>query len=167
MIVSLIVAMDENRGIGIENRLPWRLADDLQRLKTLTWGHHIIMGRKTHESIGRPLPGRVNIVVTRNPDYQAEGCRVVHSVAEALDLAEENGEEEAFVFGGESIFAAALPLARRIYLTRVHASTPTDVFFPPFDESQWEITHRSYHEADERNEFATTFEVLERKTPRP
>ena len=167
MIVSLIVAMDEKGGIGIENRLPWRLPDDLQRLKFLTMGHHIIMGRKTHESIGRALLGRINIVVTRNPAYQAEGCQVVHSVTEALALAEKNGEQEAFIFGGESIFAEAFPLAQRIYLTRVHANTPTDVFFPAFNASEWEVIHSSHHEADDRNEFSTTYEVLERKLPHP
>jgi dihydrofolate reductase len=163
MQLSLVVAMDESRAIGQQNRLPWRLSDDLRRFKALTTGHHIIMGRKTHESIGRPLPGRVNLVITRQADYRAEGCTVVHSLPTALQLAAQAGETEAFVIGGAQLFHLALPLADRLYLTRVHTIIPgADVFFPPFDLSDWRLLAAELHPADERNEFSFTFQTLER-----
>src|SRR5210317_2069393 len=117
MIISQIVAMDENRAIGVHNRVPWHLPDDLKRFKTLTMEHHIIMGRKTYESIGNPLPGRTNVVITRKQDYQPDGCLVVHSVAEAIDLAENRGETETFIIGGGEIFKQSLELTDRIYLS--------------------------------------------------
>lgn len=162
MIVSLLVAMDEQRGIGVDGRLPWHLSDDLKRFKALSMGHHLIMGRKTWESIGRPLPGRVTIVVTRNPNYTAEGCLVAHSLEEALALAQAGGEDEIFVIGGGEIFAQALPLADRIYLTRVHTTSAVDVSFPEFDLEDWNAVESSEHPADGKNDFPTTFQVLER-----
>ena len=158
MIVSIIVAMDENGGIGIENRLPWRLLDDLRNFKQLTMGHHIIIGRKTYESVGRPLPGRTNIVVTRNPEFRAQGCLIAHSLAEALTLAQERGEDEVFICGGASLYAQALQDADHIYLTRAHAQIRADAFFPQFDETGWEEKSIYHHEADERNEYPFTFQ---------
>lgn len=152
--------MDENGGIGKDNRLPWHLSADLKRFKSITMGHHIIMGRKTYESIGKPLPGRTNIVVTRNPDYEAEGCIVVHSLDAALDLARENGEDEAFITGGREIFAQALETADRIYLTRVHAVVPADVYFPDFDQGEWSEVDSHYHPADEVNDYPFTMKLL-------
>jgi dihydrofolate reductase len=162
MIISLLAAMDEQDGIGQDNRLPWHLSTDLKRFKALTMGHHILMGRKTYESIGRALPGRVNVIITRSPDYQAEGCVIAHSLREALSIAELAGESEAFVIGGGQIFAQALPLADRIYLTRVHTVSEADVFFPTFDESSWSIKEASEISADESNDFPSSYEVLEK-----
>lgn len=163
MIVSLIVAMDEKGGIGKTGALPWRLPADLRRFKQLTMGHHLIMGRKTYQSIGRPLPGRTMIVVTRNREYQPEGCLVLGSFEAALDLARERGETEVFVIGGSEIFAQALPIADRLYLTRVHAAVQTDVSFPPFNEEAWVEKGRQLHPADEHNPYASTFRILERR----
>jgi dihydrofolate reductase len=163
MIVSLLVAMDEGGGIGKEGKIPWRLSADLRRFKSLTMGHFILMGRKTYESIGRPLPGRASVVITHNPAYQAEGCLVAYSLEEALRLAETGSESEAFVIGGGEIFVLALPVANRIYLTRVHARTDCDVFFPALDFSEWRELDRIEQEANEKNQFSFTYQVLERK----
>jgi dihydrofolate reductase len=165
VIVSLLVAMDERRGIGIENRLPWRLSADLRQFKALTMGHHLIMGRKTFESIGRPLPGRTSIVVTRNPAFLPKGCLLANSLESALDLARARGEDEAFVIGGGQIFARALPFADRIYLTQVHATGKADVFFPEFSLEDWVELNSYEHPADEKNEHAFTFRLLERRWP--
>lgn len=171
MIVSLIVAMEEIGGIGRENRVPWHLSTDLRQFKKLTLGHHLIMGRKTYESIGRPLPGRITIVVTRNPDYSVSNCPassqveclIVHSLEAALQLAAEKGEEEAFIIGGGEIFAQSLAIADRIYLTQVHTQGKMDVFFPPFDEQAWVVQESFYQPADEKNEFPFTFKLLIKK----
>ena len=163
MIVSLLVAMDEQRGIGIDNRLPWHLSADLRHFKARTMGHHLIMGRKTFESIGRPLPGRTIIVVSRNPGYRPEGSLSAASLEEALSLARAQGEDEAFVVGGSEIFTLALPFADRIYLTEVHAVTAADVFFPEFDLDDWVETSSFFHPTDEKNDYAFTFRQLERK----
>lgn len=162
MILSIIAALDERGGIGHHGRLPWRLAADMRRFKAITIGHHIIMGRKTWEAINRPLPGRTMIVVTRKPDYQATGCIVVHSFFEALELAKERKEEEVFIIGGGELYQLALPLADRIYLTRVHTSVPADVYFPEFDRANWVVTHSQEVSSGENDEFSTTFYVLER-----
>jgi dihydrofolate reductase len=164
MIISLLVAMDEKNGIGKDNHLPWHLSADLKRFKALTMGHHVIMGRKTYESIGRPLPGRTMVIITRSPDYQAEGCLVTHSLEEALDIARQAGETEAFVIGGGQIFAQALPLADRIYLTRVHTVSEADVFFPPLDIEDWSIQDTSGVPADDKNQFSSTYMVLQKRT---
>lgn len=163
MIVSLIVAMDERRGIGINNQLPWRLSADLKRFRALTMGHHLIAGRKTWESIGRPLPGRQMIVVTRDRDYKAESCLVVHSIAEALALAEARKETEVFIIGGAELYAQTISRVDRFYLTQVHAEVVADTFFPAFDVTAWRERETTHHEADEKNQYACTFKVLERK----
>jgi dihydrofolate reductase len=162
MKVCLIVAMDEARGIGNKNRLPWRLPDDLQRFKTVTMGHHIVMGRKTYQSIGRALPGRVNIILTRNRSFQAKGCAITHSLEEALMIAKEQGEEEVFVIGGAEIYSEAIAIADRIYLTIVHTQSKTDAQFPKFDPSEWVTISEEYKPSDEANEFSTTFKILEK-----
>lgn len=162
MIVSLIVAMDENRGIGKNGALPWHLGDDLQRFKRLSWGHHLLMGRKTYQSIGRALPGRTSIILTRQRDFQAPGCLVVGSLADGLREAEEKGENEVFVIGGGQIFRQALPAADRLYLTQVHARLDCDVFFPPLNESEWLELERSEYPADAKNDYPSTYSVLER-----
>jgi len=152
--------MDEMGGIGKDNRLPWHLSSDLKRFKQLTLGHHLLMGRKTYETIGRPLPGRTTIVITRNPQYQAAGCLVAPSLEEALGLARENGETEAFIAGGGEIFTLALPLADRIYLTRVHAQVEADVFFPPFSLEGWRQIETIEQPADEKNDYPAKFILL-------
>jgi len=158
---SLIVAMDRNRVIGNGGRLPWHLPADLQRFKTLTMGHHIIMGRRTWESIGRLLPGRVSIVITRNLEYSAPGALLANSVREALALA--NTDDEPFVIGGAQIFRAALPLARRIYLTEVLGEFPGDVWFPELPAHEWQQVHTEHHGATEL-EPAWDFSIYQRVT---
>ena len=160
MIISLIVAMDRQRGIGIGNKLLWRLSADLKKFRELTWGHHIIVGRKTFESIGKPLPGRQTIIVTRDKDYQAEDCLVVHSVEEAIALARARGESEVFVCGGAEVYAQALALADRIYLTLVETEVAADTFFPAWDSSAWIEQEVSSHAADEKNQYPFTFKLL-------
>ena len=163
MIISLIVAMDENGGIGKQNRLPWRLSSDLRRFKALTMGHHLIMGRKTYDSIGRSLPGRSMIVITRNPEFEAVDGFIVNSLNEGIALAREQGEEEVFIIGGGEIFSQALPFADRIYLTRVHTFGTADTYFPELNPLDWTIASRERHEADLKDEYATTFMTLLRK----
>ena len=163
MIVSIIVAVSENGGIGLEGGIPWRLSTDLKLFKKTTMGHHLILGRKTYESIGKPLPGRRMVVITRKKDYQAEGCDVVHSLNEALELARANGETEAFVAGGAEIYAQALPQADRMYYTRVLAEVEADTFFPDFKEDEWEVVESKEYPVSEGDEFGFRWEVLKRK----
>jgi len=162
MIISLVVAMDEKRGIGIDGGLPWHLPAELKNFKSLTMGHHIIMGRKTYESIGRPLPGRIMVVVTRNPAYQAEGCLIVHSLEEAIQKAQESDEDEAFIIGGGEIFNEAIDLADRIYLTLVHTATEADVFFPVLKPGHWVEIESQEHKADSKNLIPYTILILAR-----
>ncbi len=141
MKIAIIVAMTEKRVIGKENRLPWRIPEDLKRFKKLTMGHTVIMGRKTFESIGKPLPGRANVVISRNPDFQAPGTVIIRSLEEALDRC--RNEDEVFVIGGSSLYRAALPLADRLYVTLVHGDFEGDTYFPDFDlEKDFRITER-------------------------
>jgi dihydrofolate reductase len=158
---SLVVAMARNRVIGRDNRLPWRLPADLAYFKQVTLGHPVVMGRRTHESIGRPLPGRHNIVVSRNPGYRAAGCTVVGSLDEAWKAA--GDAEEVCVIGGSSLFAEALPLADRIHLTEVLADVAGDTFFPDFDRSQWSEREVARHGADERHDYPFRIVVLDRR----
>ncbi|MBI1761807.1 MAG: dihydrofolate reductase [Acidobacteria bacterium] len=162
MIVSLIAALDRRRGIGKDNQLPWRLPADMKRFRELTLGHHLIVGRKTYESIGKPLPGRTLIIVTRQPDVQVKGCLVVDSVAEALALANTRGEQEVFVIGGAEIYAQTLAQADRLYLTFVEAEVAADTFFPVFAADDWQEVERSTHAADEKHQYAFTFVTLTR-----
>jgi len=162
VIVSIIAAMDKERGIGVDNKLPWRLSADLKRFRELTMGHHIIVGRKTFESIGKPLPGRQMIIVTRDRSYEAEGCEVVHSIEDAMKLARDRGESEAFICGGAEIYAESIAIADRIYLTLVDAEVPADTFFPKFDEGEWSERESFYHPADDRNQYPFTFKMLVR-----
>jgi len=161
MIISLIVAMDQSRGIGNKGKVLWRLSTDLRRFKALTLGHHVIMGRKTHQSIGRALPGRVNLVVSRNINYKASGCLLVASLDIALETARLAGEEETFIIGGASIYAQALPVAQRIYLTLVHTTLPADVFFPSFDANKWKTIIHEEVPASEKDQFAYTYFMME------
>lgn len=162
MIVAVLAAVDESGGIGIHNRLPWHLPNDLKRFKSLTMGHHLIAGRKTYQSIGRSLPGRTMIVVTRQAGFMAPDCLVASSLKQALRLARERDETQVFIIGGGQIFAQALALADRMYLTRVHTRSQADVFFPAFDASEWTVVRSEEHSADERHAYAYTFVDLER-----
>lgn len=160
-LVSMIVAMAQNGVIGRDNSLPWRLPEDLRRFKAITMGKPILMGRKTFESIGKPLPGRLNFVLTRNRDWHAEGVVVVNSVEEALRNV--RGTDELIAIGGAEIYRLFMPFARRIYLTQVHAEVEGDTVFPDFDPTQWMDVEYSEHPADEKNNYDVTFVTLERK----
>lgn len=160
MLVSLIVAMDEDGVIGRDNALPWHLPDDLKRFKALTMGKPLLMGRKTFESIGKPLPGRLNLVLTRSAGWHHEGVVTVRSMEEALQRAGE--ASELVVIGGEEVFRLALPLARRIYMTDVHARVGGDARFAAFDRTAWQVTGHGTRPADERHAHAMTFSTLER-----
>jgi dihydrofolate reductase len=161
MTISIIVAMTPDRVIGRGNALPWRLPADLRRFKRLTLGHHLLVGRKTWESIGRPLPGREMVVITRRRDYRIEGAVVAHSVDEALAIARQNGEDEVFVAGGEEIYRQTLAKADRLYLTVVDATCEGDAFFPPHDPSAWTEVEREDRAADERNPHPVSFITYE------
>jgi dihydrofolate reductase len=160
MIVSIIAAMERKRGIGVDNKLPWRLSADLKRFRALTMGHHVIVGRKTFESIGRLLPGRRMIVVTRDGAYKPEGCDVAQSVEEAINLARERGESEVFICGGAEIYAQSIQIADRMYLTFVDAEVAADTFFPEFDELEWSERESFYQPADEKNQYSFTFKLM-------
>lgn len=167
MRIALIVAMARNRVIGRNNRLPWYLPEELQYFKQATMGKSIIMGRRTHESIGRPLPGRSNIVVTRDPAWSAEGVSVVHSLEEAFEQAERqaliDGTEECVVIGGAQLYAEALPEADRLYMTEVHAEVDGDTFFPEVDLSLWDEVSRVDHAGgEEANRYPYSIVVYDR-----
>jgi dihydrofolate reductase len=166
MVVSLIWAMADNRVIGIENRLPWKLPADMQWFRKNTMGKPIIMGRLTFESFGaKALPGRRNIIISRDTDYRADEnsdeIEVYNSIEAALDAVK--GVEEAMIIGGMSLYKQALPLADRLYMTLIHADLKGDAWFPEFDTGQWSQTERLDHEADERNHYSYSFVVLNRK----
>lgn len=165
MIISHIAAMAENRVIGKDNDLPWRLPDDMKFFMQTTKGHHVIMGRKNYDSLHdkfKPLPHRTNIVVTRQKNFTAPGCIVVNSVDEAIDIAKKNNEQEAFVIGGAEIYKLTLPFTNRIYLTEIHASVKGDTFYPEFSKSEWKEVSRIPHSADERHPFSFDFVIYER-----
>jgi dihydrofolate reductase len=163
MIISLLVAMDQNRGIGIGNQLPWHLSTDLKRFKSLTMGHHMVMGRKTFESIGKPLPGRTTIIITHDPAYHSEGCLITHSINDALSLAKTRGEKEVFIIGGGNVFSQVLKIADRLYITQVNAHQRADVFFPEYNEQEWEEVESAFQAADDRNQYSSTYRYLIKK----
>ena len=160
---SIIVAIEENNGIGYQNQMPWHLPAELKLFKQLTMGHHLIMGRKTFEAIGKPLPGRTTIIVTRNPNYVVSGCQIAHSLEQALQIAQNAHVEEVFICGGQSIYEEALKTADRLYLTRIHDEYPTDIFFPNFETADWQEISSDFHPADEKNPSAFTFFVYDRR----
>lgn len=165
MRIALIAAAAENDVIGKDNDLPWHLPDEFGHFKRTTSGHHVIMGRRTWESQNcKALPRRVNIVVTSQAGYEAPGARVAQSLDEALALAREAGEDEAFVMGGAGLYAEGLPIADRLYFTRVHAELDGDTRFPAFDLADWRELERVEHAADERHAHAFTIFVYERRT---
>ena len=163
MIVSMIAAASENHVIGKDNDMVWRMPSDLKYFMDTTTGHHIIMGRKNFESIGkRPLKNRTNVVITRSEHYEAPGSVVVGSLEEALVLARNNGDDEAMIIGGGEIYKLGLPFADRIYLTRIHESFEGDVYFPEFDMDEWREVSKQENKADEKNPYDYTFLIYER-----
>lgn len=164
--VTLVVAAALNGVIGRDGGLPWHLPADLAHFKRVTLGRPVLMGRRTHESIGRPLPGRLNLVLSRDPDYRPDGCRRVGSMDEAAALAAAEGADELMVIGGAGVYAEALPRADRILLTRVHAAPRGDTFLPAIDPGEWRETDRQERPADDRNPFALSFIQLRRRDRR-
>jgi len=165
MKLALIVAAARNRAIGLNNKMPWHLPEDLKYFKRVTMGKPVIMGRNTFESIGRPLPGRPNIVISRNADYKADGITLVGSLDAALQAAARllpPGVDEVMVIGGAQIYAQALPQATRLYLTEVDAEPEADAFFPAIDSAEWSEVERESYAACERNPYAYSFVVLEK-----
>lgn len=162
-MISFIVAMDNNRLIGKNNDLPWHLPADLKYFKRITMGHPIVMGRKTFESIGRILPGRENIVITRNKDFSYEGCTIFHSIDAFLDRIQSDESEEYFVIGGSEIFHALFPKADRLYITKINDEFEGDTYFPPFSLDEWELVSQEKGPKDEKNPFDYEFLVFDRK----
>ncbi|WP_353481269.1 dihydrofolate reductase [Haliscomenobacter sp.] len=162
MIVSTIVAAAKNRVIGMHNQIPWYLPADLKYFKKTTLNHHVIMGRNTFESIGRPLPNRTNIIVTRDLFFVSTDCLVAHSINEALELAYDNGETEAFIIGGGQIYTQSQQYWDKIYLTEVNLEPEGEVFFPEIDLKKWKLRFKEPHLADEKNEMDYIFKVYER-----
>lgn len=163
MLISIIVAVSKNGAIGKDNQLLWRLPEDLKRFKKLTLGHPIIMGRKTFDSIGKPLPGRKSIVITRNPDFQFDDVIVVNSVNEALSEAKKLHSEEAFIIGGGEVYKLALSLADKLYITEVETEIDGDTYFKIDQPENWVVTERTVHQADDRHDFGYNFVNYEKK----
>ena len=160
MKLSIVVAIAGNGVIGKDGGLPWRLPADLAHFREITMGHPIVMGRLTHESIGRPLPGRPNIVVSSTPSYRAEGCQVISTLDALGDISSKTGE--FMIIGGARLYEESLAVASRLYLTEVHAEPDGDVFFPDYDRSAWKESAREFHQADDRNEYDYSYVVLDR-----
>ena len=167
MKIAMIAAVAENNAIGINNKMPWYLPGDLRYFKAITMGKAIIMGRKTFDSLRKPLPGRTNIVITRDQNWQHDGVKVVHSLDEALTLAEDialiNGNDEVMVIGGAQIYEQALDKADRLYLTRVYQSFEGDAFFPEIDENEWLETARQDMQSEDEDPLTFSYLVLDRK----
>lgn len=159
--LSLIVAMAQNRTIGVNNTLPWRCPEDLKHFKALTMGHHMIMGRKTFDSIGKPLPGRTTVIVTRNTELQVEGCLVAHSLEAALSLCA--GDGEAFIVGGAELYAQALPLVETMYITEIQQEVEGDAHFPEFDMQQWQEVSRDIRTQDSPQPLTYHFVTYRRR----
>ncbi|MCK9183216.1 MAG: dihydrofolate reductase [Fibrobacteraceae bacterium] len=162
MKISAIVAVSENNVIGKNGHLPWHLSQDLKRFKAITSGHHILLGRKNYEDIGRPLPNRVNLVLTRDVSFSAPGCTVCHSLKEAFKVAEDAGESELFIIGGAQIYASAMPFVKKLYLTRVQAETDGEVLMPQIGGG-WKLISEEKVPKTEKDDFPCVFRVLERE----
>lgn len=160
-MISFLVAMDRNRVIGRNNQLPWHLPEDLKYFKRVTMGHPIAMGRKTHESIGRILPGRENIIITRNPDYKCKGCTVFNSVQDFVQYCRKT-EDEIFVIGGSEIFKETFDYADRLYITLINEEFAGDTYFPHFDKCKWDLVSTQKGVKNEDNPFDYNFNIYER-----
>jgi dihydrofolate reductase len=163
MILSIIVAASSNNVIGKDNKLPWHLPEDLKYFKNTTWAMPVVMGRKTYESIGKPLPGRTNIIITRNKELKIKGVEIVQSLNEAMVVAGKEEVKEIFIIGGAEIFNSTFPLVSRIYITRIHSEMEGDVFFPNFNKDNWVQVKNKDCEPDEKNPFSYSFQVWEKK----
>lgn len=159
--LAIIVAMARNRTIGINNTLPWRIPEDLKRFKSLTMGHHLIMGRKTFDSIGKPLPGRITVVVTRNEALKIEGCIMAHSLEEAIKACA--GDDEIFIVGGADLYALAMPWVETIYLTEINLDVAGDTYFPEFDKTQWQELAREQCSQESPQALEYHFVTYDRK----
>ncbi len=162
MIISCIVAIAKNNVIGNDNDIPWYLPADLKYFKKITSGHHILMGRKCYQSIGRPLPNRTNIIITRDPYFITSNALVVHSIEEALSAAYENGEKECFIIGGGTIYEQTKNLWDRLYLTEVDVNPEGDIKFVDFEEKNWKLVSEEHHQKDEKNKFNYCFKLFEK-----
>ena len=167
MRISAIAAMSANRVIGKDNQIPWYLPADLKFFKRTTLGHHVIMGRKNYVSIGRPLPGRINILITRNPFFISSGCTITHSLEEALTVAHTAGEQEVFILGGGEVYQLALPFIERIYLTTIDLFVEGDVYFPELNPEHWIITSEERFLPDPKNTYSFMIQVLDRIPSKP
>jgi dihydrofolate reductase len=159
-MISMILAMDRNRLIGKDNKLPWHIPGDLAYFRKVTTGHTVIMGRKTYESIGKPLPGRKNVVITHRDDFHPEGCTICRSIEEAADMGR---GEEVFVIGGAQVYTAFLPLADRLYITHIDESFEGDTWFPDIDPEEWKLVSNIQGSRDEKNPYTCWFAVYTRK----
>ena len=164
MMISLVVAAAKNNAIGKDNQLLWSLPNDMKFFKSTTWAMPVVMGRKTYASMGKPLQGRLNIVITRQTDWQAEGVVVVHSLTEAIAVAKAAHYKELFVIGGGEIYREAFPLAQRIYLTRVEVELPGDTFFPALDPAEWHLQWQQSSLPDAKHVYGYQFQVWEKST---
>lgn len=163
MIISCIVAVDRNLAIGKGNDIPWYLPADLKYFKKQTLDHHILMGRNCYESIGKPLPKRTNVIITRNPYYIVSNCLIAHSIEEALEMAHKNGEQECFIIGGGTIYEQSISLWDKLYLTEVDLEVENpDVFFPQIDVKDWQLISEEGKKKDEKNKYNYTFKVYQR-----
>ena len=162
MIISLIAAVDQAGGIGKDGKVPWHISADLKYFKRITMGHFVIMGRKTFESIGKPLPGRTNLILSNQSEFQPANTVVFHSLESALSYSREQGEEEVFIIGGEKVFQQSIPFAQRIYLTKVDNEFDCDVFFPQIEIASWQVVESDHHSKGETQQIAFTFQVLEK-----
>ncbi len=162
-MISLIVAMDLEGGIGKDGGLPWHLSTDLQRFKQITMGHAIVMGRKTYQSIGRALPGRKNVVISSNPNFEAPGCTLARNMEDSLRIAEEYQQGEIFIIGGAQVFQTVFPQASKIYLTVVNTRAGCQVFFPEFSWNDWKVSFQKYFPKGEKDEFSSTYYELFRE----
>lgn len=160
-MITVIAAVAENNALGKENQLLWHLPDDFKRFKSLTSGHYIIMGRKTFESFPKPLPNRTHVIISRQANYQPEGCMVVNSLEQALEACPKT--EEVFIIGGGEIYKQSIAVADKLDLTKVHASFEADTHFPEVDLSEWQLVFEEHHPKDERHDYAFTFQTFSRK----
>ena len=164
MIINMVVAASENNVIGKDNRLLWNLPNDIAFFKNITWGMPVIMGRKTYESLGKPLKGRTNIVITSNKEFSpAKGIIVAHSIEEAVNESAKTDAKECYVIGGGEIYKLALPVANRIYLTRVHTVIQGDTSFPALNEKEWRMVNSTTFESDDKHAYSYSFEIWQRK----
>jgi len=163
MKLSILVILSTNNVIGRDNKLPWHMPADLKRFKNLTMGHHILMGRRTFDEIKKPLPGRINVVITRDHHFAAEGVAIARSIDEAISKAEATGDHEIFLIGGGEIFKQVIHRADRMYITRIHADIEGDTYFPEFDDvNEWKLVDAEHFEADEKNAYPYSFLTYER-----